>query len=331
MSESGDYEPAPYYSVTESFQSRRQQYDQDAGRNYTEREAKGTTASDLTPARLSTNSSAPLVLVPDVTGSMDDWPGLIFGKFPFLEHEARKVYLGADFEISFAAVGDARSDKYPFQARPFAKGPEITERLKELMIGEAGGGGQGTESYELPALYYARNVDMPCATKRPIIIFIADEGLYDKLPRDHAKQYAKVSSRETLDVKEIFEELKGKFSVYLIRKVYSQGTEGENAKIHRQWADLLGADHIAVLPSADRVLDVILGILAKEADMIEEFMEEIEGRQRPDQVAEAYKSLATIHALPPGGKEPKLLTDGKSSKSRLHGKQSDGPKSRPLV
>jgi hypothetical protein len=46
------------------------------------------------------------------------------------------------------------------------------------------------------------------------------------------------------------------------------------------------------------VVDVIFGILAKETNKIDYFKDEIEGRQRPDQVDTVYKSLKTIHALP---------------------------------
>ena len=61
---------------------------------------------------------------------------------------------------------------------------------------------------------------------------------------------------------------------------------------------MLGAEHIAMLPSADRVVDVIFGILAQEKNRVDYFRKELEGRQRPDQVDTVYKSLKTIHAIP---------------------------------
>ncbi|HVI41035.1 MAG TPA: hypothetical protein VM577_10265, partial [Anaerovoracaceae bacterium] len=148
------------------------------------------------------------------------------------------------------------------------------------------------EAYELAALYYARNVDMPNA-QHPILIFIADEHFHEHLHATFAK-VAHISVEDTLNTRKIFEELKQKYSVYLIRKPYA----GHDAEITQQWTEVLGDDHIAMLDAPERVVDVIFGILAKETDRVKYFKEEIEGRQRKDQVDTVYKSLKTIHALP---------------------------------
>jgi len=296
--ESGDYNPGPWSG--HDFKSARRTYDAHAGRSYSAAVSSGVDVKDLVVPKLSSESVAPLIIVSDVTGSMGEWPATMFSKLPYLDKEGQE-YLGPDLEICFAAVGDAYSDQYPLQIPGFAKGLKLEEMLKKLVI-EGNGGGQLSETYELAALYFLHNCDLPKAI-HPILIFIGDEFPYPTIPKDLAKKFAGVSVEESrINTSKIFEQLKQKFSVYLIRKMYGVPRSGdrvskEDEKIHAVWADLLGEDHIVVLPSADRVVDVIFGILAKETSRIDYFHKEIEGRQTKEQVDTVYKSLATVHQL----------------------------------
>jgi glycine cleavage system aminomethyltransferase T len=157
---------------------------------------------------------------------------------------------------------------------------------------------------------------MPNA-KRPIMIIIGDEGYYDHVGKDHAKMaHVKLGSAD-IKTTDIFQELKEKFSIYLIRKPYSSSYD---KFIQKKWEDLIGKEHIAILPAADRVVDVIFGILAQEKNKVDYFKEEIEDRQRKDQVDTVYKSLKTIHAIPAtvvdsGGKSV-MHTHMKGSKTK---------------
>lgn len=325
MSEAGDYDPGPWMGY--DFKSARKTYDTHVGRSYDDAVTSGKKPKDLVEKVLKTESEAPLVIVCDVTGSMGEWPATIFSKLPYLELEG-KEYLGKTMEISFAAIGDANCDSYPLQVRPFDSGKNLEKRLKELII-EGGGGDQVTESYELAALYYARNTEMPNAIK-PVIIFIGDEMPYDFISKDQAETwtYNKLQSKE--NTKQIFGELNKKYSVYLIRKPYEDtGTNSVSSvdkKIEREWETYVDADHIAILPEAGRVVDVIFGILAKETSRIDYFKKELTERQKPEQVDTVLKSLSTIHKLGPKKSAPKL-TDGKSVTKR----NIDGDKSKSLL
>lgn len=297
MSESGDYSPGVWKG--HDFASARRTYDAYVGRSYDAAVTAGKGTKDLIAENVKTNSSAPLVIVIDETGSMGDWPATIFSKLPYLENEG-KEYLGEDFEICFMAIGDAYcNEKYPLQVRPFARGLELKDRLKELVI-EGGGGGQMTESYDLAALFAAEKIEMPNAVK-PIMIFIGDEQCYDYVDQQQAENLCGTKLEKRLSIEALFKKLTDKYSVYLIRKVYrdtGDNSISENDKeITAHWAKLLGKDHIANLPEAGRVVDVIFGILAKETERIAYFEHELEDRQTDDQVKTVYKSLATIHKI----------------------------------
>jgi hypothetical protein len=321
MSESGDYTPMVWRD--HDFKSARAHYDKHVGRSYADAVAVGKTANDLLPNKLETMSTSPLVVIVDETGSMGEWPKTIFSKLPYLYNEASSEYLGKDVEISFGAIGDAYcNETYSTQARPFDKGPELKKRLEELVI-EKGGGGQMMETYELAALYYARNVNMPKAV-RPIIIFIGDEYPYDQIPKDKAAAVHVNIQGRMISTADVFAELKAKFDVYLILKPYDPSGSDDNEnnkKVRQEWLKYVDLDHIAYLGDPTRVVDVIFGILAKETGKVDYFKKEIGERQKPGQIDTVYKALKTIHRLPAGDPKKAVVKaePGKSTMFRRNG------------
>ena len=296
MSESGDYTPAPHWrGASHDFVSARRSYASVADRSYSEAVSKGVDVADLVPEEIRTDCESPLVIAIDVTGSMGDWPITIFSKLPYLEHEGQE-YLGDDMEISFCAIGDSKSDTYPLQVREFVKGAKLKTEL-EALVHEGNGGANQQESYDLAALYYSRNCEMDEAIRKPIFIFIGDEGVYDPDFSPNAATIAQTKVDGRSNPKSTFGALCQKFSVYCIRKQYGSIAE---AKIHKQWQELLGADHVINLQAAERVVDVIFGILARETGRIEYFEDELEDRQGKDKdgdekIAIVLKSLHSIH------------------------------------
>src|SRR5688572_23606549 len=136
MSEAGDYDPGPWKGY--DFKDARKTYDVHVGRSYDDAKKKKVNVDELVPASIDTDSDYPLVIVCDVTGSMGEWPAVMFSKLPYLDLEG-KEYLGPNMKISFAAVGDVYTDKYPLQVRPFAEGTELEKELKSLVIEGNGG------------------------------------------------------------------------------------------------------------------------------------------------------------------------------------------------
>lgn len=328
MTEAGDYDPGPWRG--HNFKSLRDDYDVHVGRSYGDAASRGVDAQDMVPKKIKTESESPVVIVCDVTASMEEWPTTIFSKLPYLDLEG-KEYLGETMEISFCAVGDQFSDNYPLQVQEFCTGTDMEGALKNLII-EKGGGGQTNESYDLPALYYANNVEMPNATK-PILIFIGDEGIYDFVDKEGGEKWAhtKIDKRKTT-VKKLFEALKQKWSVYLVRKMYDSrssedGLSSTDQRIQSQWEELLGADHVSMLPEAGRVVDVIFGIFARETNRLEYFKDELVGRQRKDQVDVVMKSLKTIHKLDDKRSRKKLENHGASVTRKSRSKKAKTSKS----
>jgi len=324
MSESSDYSPGVWRG--HNFSDARKKYDRHVGRSYGDAQRKNVNATNLVPQTVKTESPTPLIIWVDVTGSMGQWPATIFSKLPYLDHEIKTEYLGADAEVCFGAVGDAHSDQYPVQVQPFTIGTDMTKKLEKLVI-EGNGGGQCKESYELAALYTLHNIETPNAVEKPIVIFIGDEMAYDSVSVAEAKNHAKVKLARATTTTAIFKALKEGFSPYLIIKQYRAGQSSINQEVERYWLKLLGKERLAYLDDANRVVDVIFGILAREAGKEEYFRSEIEDRQTKAQVKTVYKALDTIHDMeddwavlrpepkPKGGKR-KTKAKGKSTLHR---------------
>lgn len=344
MTEGGDWTPGIWEGHDFGY-DRSREYDSTAGRGYQEAVKAGKVARDLVPMTLLTSSRAPFVFSMDITGSMKKSPGIVDGKTPYLDIEVNS-YLGDDVEISFSIFGDGygpKADDYPLQVRPFSKGTDLREQLKEF-VRNSDGGGQLTENSELAALYYGRNVEMPNAVQ-PVFVLYTDEKPYDSIDVETAERLAHVKLSKQITTKQVFKELMKKFSVYIILKPYSKDAEdchegdemsAQEKEIYAKWVSLVGADRIVLLPDANRIMDSIFGVLGHETGKFDYFREEIEHRQTPQQVKTVYRSLATIHRIDEEEepKKPKKKPKGPSGsgKSMLHSNDgSDDVEAEPLL
>ena len=221
-------------------------------------------------------------------------------------------------------------------------GSALKDSLTKLVI-EGGGGGSSQESYDLAALYYAEKVSCPKAIRKPIMIFIGDEGLYNYVDKDKAEHFAKCDTSGRVSMEELFAKLCDKYAVYIIRKPYGGSSDNyrsdSDIAIEKQWAKLLGDDHVFALPSADRVVDVIFGILAKETGRLEYFEKELKDRQGKDKggdkkIAVVMKSLHSIlvdSTGAPAGKKADSLKASAKSVTKRSKKSGKLPKSISLM
>ncbi|HXV26894.1 MAG TPA: hypothetical protein VD862_02645 [Candidatus Paceibacterota bacterium] len=317
MSEAGDYAPAAWARQT-SFRDARKAYDSDVGRGYASARSKNVSAASLVPDGIETESTHPMFIRTDVTGSMSGWPNTIFSKMGYLHHELATEYLSEDYAVSFGAISDV-SDSYPLQVRPFASGEGLKENLKpDVLLVTNGGSGPGSycEAHSVAALYDIRNAKTPKSIITPPYIIITDEMPYTVTPDDAG--YAKVELKRALTADKIFEELMAQYAVYVILKPYGgESLTGDRMdsvtqQVYERWKGIVGAERIAMLPEADRVVDVIFGILAAWSGRIDYFKKEIEERQTKKQVTAVYTALESIHKLPSGTKSVKKLPPGSS-------------------
>jgi len=237
--------------------------------------------------RLECVARNPLVYCFDITGSMGTLPKIIWDKWPGVvgQIEARN-YL-PDAEMSITAVGDTRSDHSPLQVCDFDSLRNLDRWLKRVHF-EEGGGGQGSESYEMIAYYYLHYLDMPHA-ELPIFLMTGDEACVETLHADDLRRHFG-GDHESTTAEAVFTALLKKFkgNVFRIHRPYQgHGHEGwTNTKIIAQWERLLGKERVIHLPEDRAIGDVTLGLYAivSGARTLAQYIEDM--RTRPLGLAE---------------------------------------------
>lgn len=267
-------------------------------------------AMDPKDKTVATESESPLVLIFDVTGSMDYAPKVVMDKAPLIAGQLSiHGYLGKKPDLLIAAVGDANCDNAPYQVGDFVRVRSADGWFKRVWR-EGGGGGGARESYEGMAYFFANRCEMPAA-KTPICIFFADEGFYEDLSSSDLKSHFGGQHGKTTAVK-AFAELRKKFNdnVFLVHRRYS--SDSSDAWIVQQWQNVLGPERVIMAEREDKaVADLILGIVAvmSGSRTLDEYCEDMRQRtnadtgksepQSPERIAFVRKALQPITALAP--------------------------------
>jgi len=255
------------------------------GRTYLSRSAPDADLVDPRGKTIVSGSANPVIVAVDVTGSMAHWPAEIFDRLPLL-YQTLSQYR-PDLEVSFAAIGDATSDRFPLQVADFGSGADLDARLGAL-YGEGGGGGGARESYELFAYFLAHRARTENA-ERPFLILYGDEGFYPEVDAKQAQHYLGGQLEGERSSVALWRELGKRFEIYLLRKSY--GSKAEDRKIVAQWEEALEPQRIIPVPDEQRAVDLALGIIARSWGRFEDFQENMAARQPVAKVKELANSL----------------------------------------
>jgi hypothetical protein len=172
------------------------------------------------------NNVTPIIVALDVTRSRGDDTKLVYEKLPQLMGQIELKGYIENPGISFAAIGDAHSDRAPLQVGQFEGDNRLDEVLERIWI-EEGGGGTGQESYELAAYFYSRTNCVRLAQgigKKGYCFFVGDEGFYPKVDKATVKRLIGDDLAEDLPAAEAFRRLQEKFHAFLL---YPQKTMEE--------------------------------------------------------------------------------------------------------
>lgn len=231
---------------------------------------------------ISTDSTHPVGVICDHTGSMGEWPEIIREKMALLGKEVERY--APKYAISFAFVGDTRCDSHGLQIREFANGPALDEHLG-LLFAE-GGGGDTEESYGVAAYYYLTHCNIPNAV-RPILMFILDAPDHGDVRPGEVKAYIGDVINEPMSTKEVFKQLMEKFRVYIIsvRGAYRD-----------HWVPIVGEQHFIPIEKARDIVEVLIGIVAGELGEFKDFEMRSSARHsdKPDRVSRVGKSLRSV-------------------------------------
>jgi len=110
--------------------------------------------------------STPIIIALDVTGSMGHIPQyMITTGLGILFNEILNRLPVKDPQILVMAIGDAACDRYPVQVGQFESDIRVHDWLSKMYL-EAGGGGNGIESYELAYWFALKHTSCDAMIKR---------------------------------------------------------------------------------------------------------------------------------------------------------------------
>lgn len=221
-------------------------------------------AVDVREARDSAEhpNSFPIILALDVTGSMESIPRmLVKNGFPTI---MERIISGgiSDPQVLFMGIGDSKCDSSPLQVGQFESSDELLDKWLTNIYFEAGGGGNGGESYAL-AWYFAAlktaTDSMEKRGKKGILFTIGDDAVHKSISVEEIKRFVG-NTEKSYNASELLAMAREKYDVYHIHVEhgYSRG----DSRVSGSWKELLGenalvADSVDAIPSV--IINTILG------------------------------------------------------------------------
>lgn len=215
----------------------------------------------------------------DVTGSMDVIPkSLLEGKLGSLMVDLKKTFgkPNENLQISFAGIGDAKSDESPLQVTHFESDNRFAQQLQKIWL-EGHGGGNGAESYNLLWWYAAHKTHLNYVKqdgRKGILITIGDDNVHPNLTANEIQMWldpeydgGDISNQVLLNaVREQYDAYHivitdGQAYTHDYLKQQTKTTEQQKAEA-KQWTDLLGLNHVIEADSKG-VADAIAAIIKR--------------------------------------------------------------------
>ena len=212
------------------------------------------------------NSNA-IILGLDVTGSMGSTAETIAkgGLNDIITGIYDKDIL-EDPQIMVAAIGDTYYDEAPLQVGQFESDIRAAENLTDIWF-EAGGGGNGGESYLALWYFAARHTSIDCFEnrgKKGVIFTIGDEPCCARLPKDHIEKFFGDKVQADIKAEDILAEVSKMYDVYHIGlREYGFNKDGYGFYHDAEtfWPDLLGERAMLIKGEKDENLDRIPAII----------------------------------------------------------------------
>lgn len=236
--------------------------------------------------RVRTESTNPVIVAVDVTGSMANWPFEIFDRLPLLYNTLSQYR--DDLEICFAAIGDAAVDRWPLQVTTFASGFDL-EQLLGSLYGE-GGGGDAPESYGLFAHWVNTHVDIPNAQELPFLIVFGDVTMHRQVAKKQIEHYLGDRVRRDLDAIDAWQKVAKTWNTWFLRR--PTGKRGD--RIDQQWSKAIGEQKVFYIEDEQRAVDYAMGLIARAWGRFGDFQNNMRARQKESTVDKVSKPIEMV-------------------------------------
>jgi len=189
-----------------------------------------------------------IVFALDVTGSMGDIPRMLAQRdLPNFMKTLQACRI-ADPQILFMAIGDATADKAPLQVGQFESTAELMDQWLTWSFLEGGGGGTGSESYELAFYTLAQHTDLDCwakRRKRGYLMMTGDELPYPAVSRHQVEALIGEHLDEDIPIEEAIAAAAETYNLFFLIPDLRR-----RQRCEQRWRELLG-DHVICMESPD--------------------------------------------------------------------------------
>jgi len=249
-----------------------------------------------------------IVFALDVTGSMGDIPKLLARR----ELPNFMKLLGAcniaDPQIMFMAIGDATSDNAPLQIGQFESTAELMDQWLTWSFLEGGGGGSGSESYELAFYMLAQHTDLDCWAQRGkqgYLFMTGDERPYPAVSRHQIEGLLGEKLDEDIPIEEVIAAAAESYHLFFLIPDLHRRQNCEE-----RWRQLLG-DHVICMESpedtcavAAAIVGLTEGVLPDTDAVAAALKNEGMDKSRVGAVVRALRPYADLIRSGPAGRLP---------------------------
>lgn len=203
-------------------------------------------------------NSLGVVFALDVTGSMGHIPELLARQelptFMKLLTDCRI----ADPQVMFMAIGDATSDRASLQVGQFETTAELMDQWLTWSYLEGGGGGSGSESYELAFYVLAQHTDIDCWVKRKkrgYLFMTGDELPYPAVSRHQIEALIGERLDEDIPLEEVVAAAAETYHLFFLIPDLQR-----RQRCEARWREVLG-DHVICMESPEDTCAVAAAIV----------------------------------------------------------------------
>lgn len=203
-------------------------------------------------------NSLGVVFALDVTGSMGDIPELLARQELPTFMKLLTACGVADPQLMFMAIGDATSDRAALQVGQFESTAELMDQWLTWSYLEGGGGGSGSESYELAFYVLAQHTDLDCFAKRKkrgYLFMTGDELPYPAVSRHQIEALIGEKLDDDIPIEEVIAAAAETYHLFFLIPDLARRRNCE-----ARWRELLG-DHVICMESAQDACAVAAAIV----------------------------------------------------------------------
>lgn len=204
--------------------------------------------------------SVPVAIIFDVTGSMGGIPRVLQTKLVKLMDVILEKADLKHPQVLVGAVGDAKSDKYPFQVGQFESDNRFDEQLRNIIL-EGNGGGQVYESYGLAyrfAAYHTAIDSFEKRGKKGYLFTMGDEAFWPTVTAEEVQRIFGVQAEADESVASLVAKAQEQWEIFHL--FAKDGSYPDRTDIHDKWRKLLG-ERFVMVEDSSLVCEVIAGLI----------------------------------------------------------------------